>query len=146
MAHARRASTIQNRKRTMKKATTTEAPSAKTAKKAPAKAAPASTPAPKPAKKAAEKKPVPATAGLTVVVARVDVGFGNLLYIRGEGPGLSWDRGTPMDCVASDQWTWSTAAASRPFAYKVLINDEQWSAGDDFVAETGVENAISPVI
>jgi len=130
----------------MKKATTTEAPSAKTAKKAPAKAAPASTPAPKPAKKAAEKKPVPATAGLTVVVARVDVGFGNLLFIRGEGPGLSWDRGVPLDCVASDQWTWSTGAASRPFAYKVLINDERWSAGDDFVAEVGVENTISPVI
>lgn len=131
----------------MKKATTTEAPSAKpAAKKAPAKAAPAPTPAPKPAKKAAVKKPVPATAGLTVVVARVDVGFGNLLFIRGEGPGLSWDRGLPMDCVASDQWTWSTAAASRPFAYKVLINDERWSAGEDYVAEVGVENTISPMI
>ena len=137
----------------MKKATTTEAPSAKpVAKKAPAKAAPAkavpaSTPAPKPVKKAAaEKKPVPATAGLTVVVARIDVGFGNLLFRRGEGPGLSWDRGVPMDCVASDQWTWSTASASRPFAYKVLINDERWSSGDDFVAEIGVENIASPVV
>jgi len=132
----------------MKKATTTEAPSAKTpAKKAPAKAAPASKPAPaKPVKKAAEKKPVPATAGLTAVLARIDVGFGNLLFIRGEGPGLSWDKGVPMDCVASDQWTWSTAAASRPFAYKVLINDERWSAGEDFVAEVGVENTLSPVI
>ncbi|MBE2212356.1 MAG: hypothetical protein IAE82_00685 [Opitutaceae bacterium] len=131
----------------MKKATTSEAPSAKTvAKKAPAKAAPASTPAPKPAKKTAEKKPVPATAGLTVVVARTDVGFGNLLFIRGEGPGLSWDKGVPMDCVASDQWTWSTAAASRPFAYKVLINDERWSAGEDYVAEVGVENTISPAL
>lgn len=131
----------------MKKATTTEAPSAKpVAKKAPAKAAPASTPAPKPAKKTAEKKPVPATAGLTVVVARIDLGFGNLLFLRGEGPGLSWDKGVPMDCVASDQWTWSTAAAARPFAYKVLINDERWSAGEDYVAEVGVENTISPVV
>lgn len=131
----------------MKKATTPEAPSAKpVAKKAPAKAAPASTPAPKPAKKAAEKKPVPAAAGLTAVVARIDVGFGNLLFIRGDGPGLSWERGVPMDCVASDQWTWSTATASRPFAYKVLINDERWSAGEDCVAEVGVENTVSPVI
>jgi hypothetical protein len=130
----------------MKKATITEAPSAKPASKAPAKAAPAPTPAPKQAKKAAVKKPVPATAGLTVIVARADVGFGNLLFIRGEGPGMSWDRGVPMDCVASDQWTWSTAAASRPFAYKVLLNDEQWSAGEDFVAEVGVENTVSPVI
>ncbi len=131
----------------MKKATTTEAPSAKpVSKKASAKAAPASAPAPKLVKKAAEKAPVPATAGLTAVVAKMDVGFGNLLFIRGDGPGLSWDRGVPMDCVASDQWTWSTAAASRPFAYKVLINDERWSAGDDYVAEVGVENAVSPVI
>jgi outer membrane biosynthesis protein TonB len=136
----------------MTKATTTEAPSAKPAKKAPAKAAPAPTPtvksepAPKPVKKAAVKPPVAATAGLTAVVARVDVGFGNLLFIRGDGPGLSWDRGVPMDCVASDQWTWSTAAANRPFACKVLINDERWSAGEDYVVEVGVENAISPVI
>lgn len=130
----------------MKKATTTEAPSAKPANKAPAKAAPAPTPVPKPAKKATVKKPVPATAGLTAVLARVDVGFGNLLFIRGEGPGLGWDQGVPMDCVASDHWTWSTASATRPFAYKVLINDERWSTGDDFVAEIGVENAISPVI
>jgi hypothetical protein len=131
----------------MKKATTTEASTAKPAAKKPsAKAAPASTPAPKLVKKAAEKKPAPATAGLTAVLARIDVGFGNLLFIRGEGPGLSWDRGVPMDCVASDQWTWSTAAASRPFAYKVLINDERWSAGDDYVAEVGVENTTSPVV
>jgi len=132
----------------MKKATTSEAPSAKpNAKKAPAKAAATvSKPAAKPVRKTAERTPIPATAGLTVVLARIDVGFGNLLFIRGDGPGLSWDRGVPMDCVASDQWTWSTASALRPFAYKVLINDERWSVGEDFVAEVGVENTASPVI
>lgn len=126
----------------MKKATTTE-PASKSTRKAPAKrvsSAVASAP-----KKVVDAVPVPpASVPTTVVVARIDVGFGNLLYIRGEGPGLSWERGVPMECASSDTWTWSTAAASRPFAYKVLINDERWSLGDDFVAVVGAENAVSP--
>jgi len=79
----------------------------------------------------------------TIVAARIDVGFGNLLYIRGDGPGLSWDRGALMECASSDSWTWATPA-NRPFAFKVLINDERWSNGDDFIASVGTENVVSP--
>ena len=117
----------------------------------PATAAPAATapaavaPAPvKSAPKPVEKKP--AAVKVTSVVAQIDVGFGNLLYIRGEGPGLSWDRGTPMENVTADTWEWTSKAVSRPFAYKVLINDEQWSSGEDHVAGVGVKNTIVPVI
>lgn len=88
--------------------------------------------------------PAASTVSTTAILARIDVGFGNLLYIRGEGPGLSWDRGVPMECASSDTWTWSTAAASRPFAYKVVINDEQWSVGDDYIASVGVGNTVWP--
>ena len=70
--------------------------------------------------------------------------LGNQLFIRGEGPGLSWDKGVLMECVSPDMWTWSSAEVARPFAYKVLLNDEEWAAGDDFVAAVGVENTISP--
>jgi len=96
---------------------------------------------------AAKKPSAPApasTVSTTAILARIDVGFGNLLYIRGEGPGLSWDRGVPMECASSDTWTWSTTAASRPFAYKVVINDEQWSVGDDYIASVGVGNTVWP--
>jgi len=128
----------------MKKATTSGAPPS-VEKTAPVKRAPAS-PATKPKKPAAKPAPAPTAASVTTtaVIARIDVGFGNLLYIRGEGPGLSWDRGVPMDCVSSDTWSWTSASALRPFAYKVLINDEQWSSGDDYVASVGVENAVAP--
>ena len=127
----------------MKKVTTSEA-APKKEPKAPAKRAPASS-ARKP-KKAADTPAAPAApaVNLTAVIARIDVGFGNLLYIRGEGPGLSWDRGVPMDCASSDTWTWSTEAATRPFPYKVLIDDERWSTGDDYVASVGVENTVAP--
>ena len=126
----------------MKKATTTagSAPASKP-KAAPAKRASGITAkAVKP--KAAASEPatkVPTTS----VTARIDVGFGNLLYIRGDGPGLSWDRGALMECESSDSWTWTTSA-SRPFAFKVLINDERWSNGDDFIASVGTENAVTP--
>jgi len=95
------------------------------------------------AKKPAASTPV-STVSTTAILARIDVGFGNLLYIRGEGPGLSWDRGAPMECASSDTWTWSTTAALRPFAYKVIINDEQWSVGDDYIASVGVGNTVWP--
>jgi hypothetical protein len=128
----------------MKKATTSEA-SLSFETKAPAKRAPASS-ARKPKKTAETPVAVQAApaASVTAVIARINVGFGNLLYLRGEGPGLSWERGVPMDCASSDLWTWSTAAATRPFAYKVLINDERWSIGDDYVASVGVENTVEP--
>jgi hypothetical protein len=130
-----------NHSKTMKKATTPPA-SPKPVKQAPAKRAP--KPSAKKPKEEASAAPVQEPARKTAVTARIDIGFGNVLYIRGEGPGLSWDRGQAMDCTSSDAWTWGTTVASRPFAFKVLINDEQWSTGDDFVAEIGVDNVILP--
>ena len=132
------------KKTTMKKATTTvgSAPAFK-AKAAPAKSAtgPAVTTAlPKAAVTPATTTKVPAT----TVTVRTDVGFGNLLYIRGDGPGLSWDQGVPMECASSDTWTWTSKAVNRPFAYKVLINDERWSSGDDLVASVGTETSVAP--
>jgi hypothetical protein len=128
----------------MKKATTTAvtAPAPK-AKAAPAKRA--TGPAVIPAMPRATAAPATATkVPATVVSARTDVGFGNLLFIRGDAPGLSWDQGVPMECASSDTWTWTSKTASRPFAYKVLINDERWSSGDDFVASVGTENSVAP--
>ncbi len=83
--------------------------------------------------RAGGSEPAPAT----TISAKVDIGFGNVLYIRGEGPGLSWNKGVPMDCVAADEWIWRTRSASGAFACKVLINDEIWSTGDDFRVPAG---------
>jgi hypothetical protein len=124
----------------MKKATSSKANSA------PAKKAPAKRTTKPSTKKSAAKTSTAAkqTVTPTAVLAQVDVGFGNQLFIRGEGPGLSWDQGVPMECASSELWTWSTTAATRPFAFKVLVNDETWSVGDDFIASVGVGNTIWP--
>lgn len=135
---------------TVKKTTTKKAPAKKVAatktaakktvaKKVAAKAAPA--------KKAVETKvppPKAAASPLTTVVARVDVGFGNTLFIRGEGAGLTWTVGKPMVCAGDAEWTWATRDAGSGLVFKFLINDEIWSHGEDNSVAAGGTSITSP--
>lgn len=148
-----------------KKATTKKAAVAK--KVAPKKAAapvpaptpePTPAPAPKktaakktavkkaPAKKAAVKKAAPKKApeSKTVITAKIDIGFGNTLHLRGSGPSLSWDGGMPMNCVADGEWSITLIGATSPVVFKFLVNDLSWSAGEDFVVEPGSTVVIEP--
>jgi hypothetical protein len=95
------------------------------------------------ARKAPAKKPAAKTTS-TKITAQFDVGFGNTLYIRGEGPGLSWDRGLAMDCVADDEWTITISDATVPVVFKFLLNDITWCVGNDYVVEPGGSIAVVP--
>ena len=120
----------------------------KSAKKLPAKKAAVTKPTKAPAKKAAApaKKKSPASAGssVTYISAQIDIGFGNHLTIRGEGPGLSWDQGLVMDCVGPNLWTATISKATRPVTFKLLVNDLSWSTGADYVAAPGKSLTIYP--
>ncbi len=125
--------------------------------KAPAPTKPAAVSAPKvkkptkpaPAPKAvvapAVKAPAVEVVAETIVVAQLDIGFGNQLFIRGEGAGLNWDKGLLMDNIAADRWQIVLKGATAPLVFKVLINDETWSLGDDYVVSPGSTLAISPL-
>ncbi|HEY9154682.1 MAG TPA: hypothetical protein VIM69_06100 [Opitutaceae bacterium] len=91
---------------------------------------------------ASESAPVPLS---TTIVAQVDVGFGNSLYIRGEGPGLSWEKGITLECVADDKWSIELEETTKPIVYKFLLNDQTWCKGDDHVAQPGTTVTVSPV-
>lgn len=125
---------------------------AKAAAKTPVKAAaaPVKAPAKKTAAPAVKKSPTPKKAvtqsepPATFITANIDIGFGNHLYIRGEGPGLSWDHGVALDCVGNSLWTISIKNAVVPVVFKVLVNDLTWSLGNDFVAEPGQSLTITP--
>ena len=80
----------------------------------------------------------------TVITATINVGFGNVLTIRGEGPGLSWDRGLVMECVAADQWRVDLGEAARPFLFKFLVNDLSWSTGPDYTVASGARVTLVP--
>jgi hypothetical protein len=41
-----------------------------------------------------QTKTVTTAKPVTTIEAKIDVGFGNNLFVRGEGPGLSWEKGT----------------------------------------------------
>lgn len=128
-----------------------KAPSAATKPPAPTKKKPAAAVTAPPsevpevfAPKLAAPAPEP-SGSLTVVAARVDIGFGNSLFLRGTGPGLNWEQGTPMTNAGSDLWTLDLHGAESPVYCKFLINDEKWSAGPDYVLEPGSQLEVTPL-
>jgi hypothetical protein len=125
---------------------TTRAPRVKQAAAAALTAAPsvaksaATEPSPAPAPRAPAAPPPPTT----VISARIDVGFGNSLYLRGSGPGLTWNVGVPLSCLAGNLWSISLEGALDPVVFKFLVNDERWSHGEDYVAAPGSSAEYSP--
>ncbi len=77
------------------------------------------------------------TEPLTEVAAKIDVGFGNQLYIRGQGGGLSWDRGMPLQCASASTWIWFSERTKGPITFKLLLNDQVWANGEDLVVAAG---------
>ena len=78
-----------------------------------------------------------------VVDVKLDVGFGNSIYLRGQGAGLTWDRGTPLTCVDGKTWRWSKELQG-PVTFKVLINDQVWADGGDVTLAPGQRLELVP--
>lgn len=89
-----------------------------------------------------EKAPAP-TRAATTIEAKIDVGFGNKLFVRGQGGGLSWDHGTPLKCVDPQTWQWS-GEVNDAVKFKLLLNDTVWAQGEDLVATPGKRVEICP--
>jgi hypothetical protein len=117
-------------------------------KRSPRKAAPAPSPAPAPEAAAPDlvlESPSPAESalfpapevsepavsadGATRLVVTAYIGIGNRLFIRGDGPGLSWEKGTPLSFVSIGKWRWETNDATAPVRFKLYKNDETECAG-----------------
>jgi uncharacterized protein YoxC len=104
-------------------------------KRSPRKAAPpASDPAPdlvlespsadEPPPPPEVQEPAVSSDGATRLVVTAYIGIGNRLFIRGEGPGLSWDAGVPLAFVSIGKWRWETNDAARAVRFKLYKNDE----------------------
>jgi hypothetical protein len=102
----------------------------KIAKPAPAAAAPAIVTKPK--------------GGRVTIIAKVDVGFGNSLFVRGDEPFLHWAKGTALGNVAGDKWEVVLTGIDRPMQFKFLVNDSSWSTGDNFTASPGDTVTFTP--
>jgi hypothetical protein len=82
---------------------------------------------------------------VTFISASIDIGFGNHLYLRGEGPGPDLGprhrhglhRRRPLDRQRQER-------QAAPVIFKVLVNDISWSTGDDFVVAPGQSITVTP--
>ena len=82
---------------------------------------------------------------VTVVQAKIDVGFGNSIFIRGQGDGLCWNKGLPLSCIDGSVWLWTTKQAKGKLVFKLLLNDQVWAKGEDVVVEAGRKIEVVPV-
>ena len=89
-------------------------------------------------------KPAGSAAKLTTIEAKIDVGFGNALYLRGQGGGLSWDTGVPLNCIDGKTWRWTTRSTEK-LTFKLLVNDSVWAQGKDLEVSPGQRVEVAPV-
>jgi hypothetical protein len=89
------------------------------------------------------KSPIVTAAAPITIEAKIDVGFGNNLFVRGQGEGLSWERGIPLENVDSKTWR-LTVPAKDKVQFKLLINDAVWCKGEDLVAAPGKKVEVTP--
>jgi len=92
---------------------------------------------------AKETQPTVTSTPNTTIEAKIDVGFGNNLFLRGQGAGLSWERGAPLTCVDGKTWQWSGKANDK-LTFKLLLNDTVWAKGADLVAVPGQKIEVAP--
>ncbi|HZZ18587.1 MAG TPA: hypothetical protein VFE25_04420 [Opitutaceae bacterium] len=126
----------------------TPAPATKKAAPAPAPAK-KSTVAPKIKAAAAPSTPAPAVVakpkgGRVTIIATLDVGFGNSLFVRGDEPILSWDKGIALGNVDGGKWEIVLTAITQPLQFKFLVNDSTWSAGENFTVSPGDIVTLTP--
>ncbi|MBA3849723.1 MAG: hypothetical protein C0502_06975 [Opitutus sp.] len=81
--------------------------------------------------------------GATRLLATAYIGIGNKLFIRGDGPGLSWDQGVPMQFVSIGKWGWFTHDAAGPIRCKLYKNDETAALTGEITLEAGRHTEIT---
>jgi hypothetical protein len=69
-------------------------------------------------------EPAVSADGATRLLVTAYIGIGNRLFIRGDGPGLNWTKGVPLQFVSIGKWSWETAEAAAPVSFKLYKNDE----------------------
>jgi len=89
-----------------------------------------------------KKSPMPKTPGKVVI--KYDVGFNNILFIRGRGAGLSWDKGIPLKNIGADEWVWEPSQTFNECEFKVLVNDQSYESGENHHLTCGAAIQYTP--
>lgn len=65
-----------------------------------------------------------APGGGTALIINLMIGIGNKPFVRGTGPGLSPDKGVPMDFIGIGRWQWVSPQPEAPATVEVWKNDQ----------------------
>ena len=98
----------------------------------------------KPVAEAETPKPKTSSGGTTSVIANVMIGIGNKPYLRGEGAGLSWDEGVPMNFIEIGKWAWTPPRKNASLTVQVYRNDEDPDSAGKIEVKSGEEIEITP--
>lgn len=82
--------------------------------------------------------------GMTSVVANVMIGIGNKPFVRGEGPGLSWDEGVAMNFIEIGKWAWSPTRKNSSLTIQIYRNDEDPDKGGKYEIKPGEKFEVTP--
>jgi len=91
-----------------------------------------------------EDTPTAEQGDISTITAYVQLGLGSKPYVRGEGGGLSWEKGIPMEYISVGKWQWSSQETETPIQFKIYKNDEIEAKGDTREVDPGDEIEISP--
>ena len=73
-----------------------------------------------------EDEAAPAATGATgtALIVNLMIGIGNKPFVRGTGPGLSRDKGVPMNFLGIGRWQWISPDPEAPATVEVWKNDQ----------------------
>ena len=72
------------------------------------------------------------------------IGIGNKPYLRGEGPGLSWDEGVPMNFIEIGKWAWSPSRKNASLTVQLYRNDNDPDQSGKIEVKAGEKIEITP--
>lgn len=81
---------------------------------------------------------------LTIIEAKVKVGEGEALYIRGRGKGLNWHSGQPLSRGFGGSWIWKASNVRGKMRFSLLLNDRIWAKGKHLTLEAGKMIQLAP--
>ena len=91
-----------------------------------------------------ETKPKKSSTGTTSVVANVMIGIGNKPFLRGDGPGLSWNEGVPMNFIEIGKWAWSPPRKNAALTVQLYRNDDDPDKSGKIEVKAGEKIEITP--
>ncbi len=81
----------------------------------------------------------------TRIIVHIEAeGAAPALYLRGEGAGLNWEKGTQLKPKTDDEWIWESDEPFTSGEFKVLINDKTYELGSSHPLYPGASIRINP--